>query len=273
MMLGRHINLPADLEFGISFHEAVEKYSGEYVQDLRRRLLELHEIARRAVREASFQTKIRYDLKAKPVDYETGDQVSLYNPRETRGFTRKLQTNWEGPYTVVQRLTEVVVQIQRTPRSRIKTVHADRLRLIEKASRNLPIEFDEEIASKNMPGLRTRRMNARRKFPVLRITIKEGTPTTITTERRPLHRRFSDSMAKHQIRPRQITRQETEGLLRQTNFAKVSTTASPASKDFRELAIQASQTVNLRVVRTNTAAIPVHIKAPRREKGQKDSNN
>jgi len=36
LMLGRHINLPADLEYSIPFHESMERYSGECAQDLRR---------------------------------------------------------------------------------------------------------------------------------------------------------------------------------------------------------------------------------------------
>jgi len=35
MMFGRHLTLPADLEYGIPFFEKTQKYSGEYAVKLR----------------------------------------------------------------------------------------------------------------------------------------------------------------------------------------------------------------------------------------------
>jgi len=38
-----------------------------------------------------------------------------------------LQGNWDGPFTVIKKLSDVVYCIQKTPRHRKKVVHADRL--------------------------------------------------------------------------------------------------------------------------------------------------
>jgi len=78
------------------------------------------------------KTKIRYDAKAKAPDFRPNDIVWLYNPKKIQGFTTKLQTNWEGPYKVIKRINDVVIQIQKSPQSRGKTVHADRLRIVER---------------------------------------------------------------------------------------------------------------------------------------------
>jgi len=101
LMLGRSLSLPADLEFGAPFHETVRQCSGEYARNLRQTLCELHEWTRRTVREATLRTKRRYDLKATPVDLRPNDVVWLHNPKKRRGYSRKLQTRWEGPYVVV----------------------------------------------------------------------------------------------------------------------------------------------------------------------------
>ena len=130
LMFGRHLSLPADLEFGTPFHEVVRQCSGEYTQKLRQTLWELHELTRRTVRDVTLQTKRRYDIKATPVDLRSDDVVWLYDPKKRRHRSRKLMTKWEGPYTVVKRLTDVVFQIRRTPKSNIRVVHADRLRLV-----------------------------------------------------------------------------------------------------------------------------------------------
>ena len=115
LMFGRHLTLPADLEYGVPFFEKVEMYSGEYAVRLRETLWELHEIVRQTVRNEFMKTKIRYDAKAKPPDFRPRDVVWPYNPKKVRGLTRKLQTKWEGPYSVVRCLNDLVIQIQKTP--------------------------------------------------------------------------------------------------------------------------------------------------------------
>ena len=142
LMLGRQISLPADLEYGIPFHEKVQLCPGDYAKQLRARLQELHEITRETVRDCTFQTKLRHDLKPKPADFQPGDEVMLHNPKKHKGRARKLQTEWEGPYTIVQQLSEVLFQIRKTPHARIKTVHADRLNLARRTEPPLPVEFD-----------------------------------------------------------------------------------------------------------------------------------
>jgi len=53
----------------------------------------------------------------------------LYNPRKFRGRAPKLQRNWEGPFTVIRKLSDVVYCIQKTLRHQRKVVHSDRLAL------------------------------------------------------------------------------------------------------------------------------------------------
>ncbi|GFT15459.1 uncharacterized protein TNCV_3264741 [Trichonephila clavipes] len=44
----------------------------------------------------------------------------LWNPKRRKGLSPKLQTNWEGPYTVLKGLNDVVVRIQKSPHSKPK---------------------------------------------------------------------------------------------------------------------------------------------------------
>jgi len=176
LMFGRPLSLPADLEFGAPFHDTVQQCSGEYARNLRQTLYKLHEWTRRTVRDATLRTKRRYDLKATPVDLRPNDIVWLHNPKKRRGYSRKLQTQWEGPYIVVKRLTDVVVQIRKSRSSRIKTVHADRLRLVKRPE--TPTEpaptprqrvLSDKVLSANLLGIRGRKPNARCVFPLLRV--------------------------------------------------------------------------------------------------------
>ena len=68
-----------------------------------------------------------YESRATRHVYTESDKVWLWNPTRKQGLSPKLQTHWEGPYTVRKRLSDVVVRIQRTAGSKAKVVHYDRL--------------------------------------------------------------------------------------------------------------------------------------------------
>ena len=55
------------------------------------------------------------------------DRVWLFNPKRRRGRSTKLQTNWEGPYTVKKRINDVVYRIQQEGQRKFKVVLLDRL--------------------------------------------------------------------------------------------------------------------------------------------------
>ena len=58
---------------------------------------------------------------------DRGDHVWLYNPRKKRGLTLKLQSNWEGLYTILQRLLAVTATLGDGTRKRPRMVYVDRL--------------------------------------------------------------------------------------------------------------------------------------------------
>ncbi|GBM38759.1 hypothetical protein AVEN_210498-1 [Araneus ventricosus] len=51
----------------------------------------------------------------------------MYNPKRRRGLSPKLQQKWEGPYTVVKKLNEVVYKVQRSPNAKPKVIPINRL--------------------------------------------------------------------------------------------------------------------------------------------------
>jgi hypothetical protein len=73
------------------------------------------------------QAKARYDRKADTNGFKPGDAVWLFNPRVRRNQSPKLARPWEGPYRVVERVTDVVYRIQLTCRSKPRTVNRYRL--------------------------------------------------------------------------------------------------------------------------------------------------
>ncbi|GFV33611.1 retrovirus-related Pol polyprotein from transposon 412 [Trichonephila clavipes] len=89
--------------------------SEEYIEKLQARMEEMHHLARERIDMASEKKNTRYDARATGHDFHEGDKVWLWNPKRRKGLSPKLQTNWESPYTVLKRLNDVVVRIQKHP--------------------------------------------------------------------------------------------------------------------------------------------------------------
>ncbi|KAJ8914068.1 hypothetical protein NQ315_017589 [Exocentrus adspersus] len=101
VVFGAELRLPIDL---ISDRPKEEEGVDNYLSRLQDRLRLTH-------------TEVR----------QNGEKVWLYNPKRTKGKSPKLQKSWEGPYTVVTRLNDVVYRIQKNPQAKMKVVHIDRL--------------------------------------------------------------------------------------------------------------------------------------------------
>ncbi|GFT36283.1 retrovirus-related Pol polyprotein from transposon 412 [Trichonephila clavipes] len=125
MFFGLDLRLPADLLFSRSPDAPLAPE--EYIEKLQERIEEMHHLARERIGTASEKMKTRYDARATGHDFREGDKVWLWNPKRRKGLSPKLQTNWEGPYTVLKRLNDVVVRIQKSPHSKPKVTQYNRL--------------------------------------------------------------------------------------------------------------------------------------------------
>lgn len=125
VVFGRNLRLPFDLEFGRIEQEEIQL--DDHIGDLRSRLLTIHDSVRKNLRINGDRMKARYDLKANSTGFQEGDLVWLYNPKRQKGLSPKLQLDWEGPYTIDNKINDVVYRISRNPRTRKKVVYIDRL--------------------------------------------------------------------------------------------------------------------------------------------------
>ena len=127
LYFARDLRLPIDLLRGSPPRENNENINEGYAQKLKGKLDEIHCDVRRRMNLQSSRIKDRYDQKARRVNFDTGQDVWFFNPRRERGKAPKLQNNWEGPFRIVKKLSEVVFKIRKSDRHRCKVVHADRL--------------------------------------------------------------------------------------------------------------------------------------------------
>lgn len=126
MMLGREVRGPVELLIPRPVQEEGQEVT-EYGRTLRRILEEVHERARGCLDVTGTNMKRRYDRNADADGFQVGDAVWLYNPRFKKNVSPKLMRPWEGPYRVMDRLTDVVYRVQLTPRSKPKVVNRYRL--------------------------------------------------------------------------------------------------------------------------------------------------
>ncbi|GFX20791.1 retrovirus-related Pol polyprotein from transposon 412 [Trichonephila clavipes] len=56
--------------------------------------------------------KTRYDTKATGHQFKEGDKVWFYNPTRRKGLSPKLQSHWDGPYTILKIINDVVIRIR-----------------------------------------------------------------------------------------------------------------------------------------------------------------
>ena len=78
--------------------------------------------------EASQNQKRHYDIKSNQNSYNKGDVVWLHTPSKFRKLSPKLQRNWDGPYFIIDVLSDVTYKIQKNRNTRVQVVHHDRLK-------------------------------------------------------------------------------------------------------------------------------------------------
>lgn len=125
VVFGRELRLPSDIMFGTPEDNHVQLE--DYLHHLSDRLKEVHNFVRQKGQLASDRMKTRYDRRANEFGFKNGDKVWFYNPIRRKGRNPKLQKSWEGPYTIIKRINDVVYRIQKNPRTKMKVIHVDRI--------------------------------------------------------------------------------------------------------------------------------------------------
>jgi hypothetical protein len=97
----------------------------DFFIELKGRLQTSHKIAREQLINAKEKSKEYYDRDAKETTFKIGDRVLLYDETVRGGRSRKLCSQWLGPYEIVS-LDKVNANIKRG--RRIQKVHLNRLK-------------------------------------------------------------------------------------------------------------------------------------------------
>ncbi|UYV82874.1 K02A2.6-like, partial [Cordylochernes scorpioides] len=91
------------------------------------RMPAVHQWARENLHFPSEKMKDRYNVKTSNKTFKEGEMVWLHNPQRKKGLSPKLQYQWKGPFKIIKCLNDVIFRIQKTPTSKPKVVHYNRL--------------------------------------------------------------------------------------------------------------------------------------------------
>ncbi|EFN66432.1 Retrovirus-related Pol polyprotein from transposon 412, partial [Camponotus floridanus] len=78
----------------------------DYAQELKERLRATNQLAKEHLKEEKFKAK-KYDKSTKEVHFKIGDKVLIYDETLRRGRSKKLESLWTGPYTILEKNSDV----------------------------------------------------------------------------------------------------------------------------------------------------------------------
>ena len=127
LMLGREVLLPVDLTTASPAVEGTEPQT-DFALELRTRMQDAHDRARLHLRRSARHQKKTYDRGTNNACFKEGQFAWLYNHAKKKGVSPKLMSRWQGPYLILDKLSNVTYRIQLKPRGRMQVVHFDRLK-------------------------------------------------------------------------------------------------------------------------------------------------
>lgn len=140
LLYGRTVRGPMNILKELWTQEEVEpevKTTYEYVVDLQTRLKETCELAQTELRKAQEKQRSYYNRKAVQREFKVGSKVLILRPNNNN----KLLMQWQGPYTVTERVRGNDYQIDIKGKSRM--YHANMLKQYYERDPDMDNELDQ----------------------------------------------------------------------------------------------------------------------------------
>lgn len=130
LMFGREMRIPLDVMMGGGPMGNESSYS-EFVADLQGSLEAAYCDVRQNLKVAQRRQKDAYDKGVRHMVFQAGDLVLRYDPQLKLGEANKFQQQWEGPYEIVEQVTDVTYCVKkvRGHSRKSQVVHFNNLRL------------------------------------------------------------------------------------------------------------------------------------------------
>ena len=143
----RDTTLPIDLAFDRPAEAALNVVG--YANTLQGQLERVHDFTRNHLRITTDRMRQKYGSSPGCHQLHPGDAAWLHNPQRKQGLTPKLQRPWQGPYTIIKRINDLVYRIKLGPTTKPKVVHRNRLWAYTGA--NAPTWFEATERAAKLP--------------------------------------------------------------------------------------------------------------------------
>lgn len=145
VVFGREMVLPVYIMLNVNLEEAFESPS-EYVQRMAGILSTVVGAVQQHQLQASSQLKKYFDFRAQVQYYSVGELVWVRNKARKKGVCFKLQRCYKGPFKVIERLSDVLYQLQSLEGGATTVVHYNRLKPYVSQSVSERLEGNDESA-------------------------------------------------------------------------------------------------------------------------------
>ncbi|MES9881558.1 MAG: reverse transcriptase domain-containing protein [Sedimenticola sp.] len=142
LMLGREVRLPAELVYGgrSSCQPEITSY-GDYVDHLRTRMQQSHEIARKHLSANAQRQEMLYDARLSVFNFKQGDVVWVENEAIAPGLCAKLQPAYKGPCVIVHKFNDLTYSVQLNATGSTRVLHHNKMKPYEGTDIPVWIQF------------------------------------------------------------------------------------------------------------------------------------
>ena len=134
LTFGHEMRIPLHVMMGNA--DETESTYTKFVVDLRDRFIQAHQDVREKLKGAQRRQKDAFDKGVKYTVYQPGDLVLRFSPQLKPGEPNMFHRQWESPYEIVERVSEVTYRVRRRGRlsRRLSVVHFNNLRLYKRVA-------------------------------------------------------------------------------------------------------------------------------------------
>ena len=145
------INALVDVVYEKSDCKKIAEFYDGLIEIIRDRMTVAYAEVREPLRKSAERNKRFYDLKIrhKQPKYQTGDWILYFNLRRIQGKQRKWIRQYAGPFLVTRVPSRLTVTIQRSPKTKLFTVHIDKVKLYTGIS---PASWTDGLDSATQPN-------------------------------------------------------------------------------------------------------------------------
>jgi hypothetical protein len=127
MMLGREVSTPLDLMYEMPQATKFVPHN-KWAWKLKETLEDAHRFVRENIDTAMMRQKRYHDQKLSWQQFKPDDNVYVYFPLRKVGRSPKFTSYWQGPFKIIDKVTDLTYRVNCGPRGKPQVVHVDRLR-------------------------------------------------------------------------------------------------------------------------------------------------